>query len=303
MSILRQVDFGLFAGKNKHNITEIRQLELRKKRKLILPLRASQPGLVSEILELAKLYEEKTTAERAEREKRQARFQNKPHLVDPSPPAVARLNRLKNLALEEKWSNIHLRRMIRFESMLIYDCLEPKERLEKFKEPIELTEVKPSQSDWILKTFKRKQASTGKLSRNDVTPIRIPIANKYAYLVGREENFDIAGFEETLTPVVDVGKRKRDDQDAAGTPQRKRTRKSIRRKKDGRTQVVNLSSTDMPDENLSKKRCKRKNQSATVQERSKNADSAGIFVFSSPRLRILPGKSEIGLISVPSRRL
>jgi len=85
---------------------------------------------------------------------------------------------------------------------------------------------------------------------------------------------------------MDAGKRKRDDQDAAGTPQRKRTRKSIRRKKDGRTQVVNLSSTDMPDENLSKKRCKRKNQSATVQERSKNADSAGIFVFSSPRLSI-----------------
>merc|ERR1712004_639302 len=129
----------------------------------------------------------------------------------------ARLNRLKKLGTEKNWSNSHLRRMIRFEAMMEYKCLEPRERLEKFKEPVELTEIKSIVTDkWTLKTFKRKRSSEGAISRSDVTPIRIPVANKYAYLVGREENFNAKGFEETITPSNDAGKRKRSDDEEIG---------------------------------------------------------------------------------------
>ena len=64
----------------------MRKCELRKQKKLVIPFRAAQPGLVSEILELAKSYEEKTVKER---EKRRSRFKNKQHLIDPAPPAAA----------------------------------------------------------------------------------------------------------------------------------------------------------------------------------------------------------------------
>ena len=267
-----------------NSASEKRKYDLRKKKKLVLPVRAAQPGLVSEILELAKSYEEKTVLEREEREKRRKQYKNKPHLVDPAPPAVARMNRLNSLSIKENWSNIHLRRMIRFESMLVYDCLEAKERLEKFKEPIELTEVKSSNGDeWILKTFKRKQSSTGKVSRSDVTPIRIPVANKYAYLVGREENFDAAGFEETLTPTVGDGKRKRVNQYVAGTPQRKRNRNNALTRKT--KQVANLSSQDSEkDKSLSKKRPKRKNERAGTQDNSKASPTLDIETESTSPL-------------------
>ena len=108
-----------------------------------------------------------------------------------------------------------------------------------------------------------------------MTPIRIPVANKYAYLVGREENFDAAGFEETLTPTVDAGKRKRTNQYTAGTPQRKRGRKSMIAR--NAKQVANLSSSNSQGcKLLSWKQPKRKNQKNTTQNNSN----------SSPRLSI-----------------
>jgi len=250
--------------------SEIRKYELHKQRNLHLPLRAAQSGLVSEILELARVYEEKTVSEHEEREKRKIRFKNKQHLIDPLPPAVARLNRLKNLATENKWSNMHLRRMIRFESMLEYNCLEPRERLEKFKEPVELTEIKSNSTDnWILKTFKRKQPSNGPLSRRDVTPIRIPVANKYAYLVGREENFDICGFEDTLTP-SEAGKRKRTDQSDVGTPTRKKTRTGRLRQNKSQAASLSVTSTQI-NTNEPKRRQKRKNKKTRSQANSPSA--------------------------------
>jgi len=165
----------------------------------------------------------------------------KSHLVEPLPPAVARLNRLKRQGEAEGWSNLFLRRMIRYESMLVYKCLEPKERLESFKEPIELTEFEIEGFGWVTKTFKRKNNNVGPIARSDVTPVRIPVANKYAYLVGREENFGNPGFEETLTPLTNSKKRN------AASPETPRPKRRRKQKSSKRSDIVSQSTKNIAE--------------------------------------------------------
>ena len=112
-----------------------RRLAARRKKKMVLPLSTSQPGLVREVLDLALQHEDDMYSKSEETKKRSILYKNRPHLINPSPPAVLRLCRLRKLCEERQWSNIQFQRMVKFEAMLVYGCFEPKERLEKFKEP------------------------------------------------------------------------------------------------------------------------------------------------------------------------
>ena len=198
-----------------------RRLAARRKKKMVLPLSTSQPGLVSEVLDLALQHEDDIYSRSEELKKRRIMYKNRPHLINPSPPAALRLSRLRKLCEERQWSNIQFQRMVKFEAMLVYGCFEPKDRLEKFKEPVEFTEIQTEDDGWRIKTFKRKRVGTGELSREDVTPVRIELANKFAYLEGREETFsESKSFEQTLTPVGDKGSK----EDECGTPKSKRSK-------------------------------------------------------------------------------
>ena len=180
-----------------------RKLAARRKKKMILPILTAEDGLVREVLDLALELEDERWVKAEDLKKRKVTFKNRPHLIDPAPPAVTRLAALRKDHRIQGWTNVMFQRMLRFRSLLVYNCFEPIDRLQHFKEPVQFTEVQTSEGEWIVKTFKRKRDDIDQISREAVTPVRIPLKNKFAYLEGREETF-LQGpdFANTLTPVA-----------------------------------------------------------------------------------------------------
>ena len=180
-----------------------RDVENRKKKKLRLPIVTKDGGLVREILGLAQKHEDRIIKEAEERERRSKIYKKQPEKIDPLPPAKACLRNLLKRHKEGGWSNKFLQRMLTYESRIAFNCFEAKERLENYKEPISIIEKRTSiDNPWIIKTFKRKRSPTSDIvTRDDVTPVRIALTNRFAYLKGREETFSSdPEFLNTLTP-------------------------------------------------------------------------------------------------------